>query len=125
MRCDALQYDSEGNLWMVNTEVDTILVVLKPDRTWTKLYYQELNMGTNFTHILFDSKGRLWTNSKRYEKGQGGFFALDYNGTLEDTSDDIHIKKKYHHQPRRRQVRTVVFQLHGARPQQSNMGGHE
>ena len=93
VRCDALQYDSEGNLWMVNTEVDTILVVLKPDRTWSKLYYQELNMGTNFTHILFDSKGRLWTNSKRYEKGQGGFFALDYNGTLEDTSDDIHIKR--------------------------------
>lgn len=59
MRCDALQYDSEGNLWMVNTEVDTILVVLKPDRTWTKLYYQELNMGTNFTHILLIQRKTL------------------------------------------------------------------
>lgn len=29
VRCDALQYDTEGNLWMVNSEVDTILTILK------------------------------------------------------------------------------------------------
>lgn len=93
VRCDALQYDADGNLWMVNTEVDTVLVILKPDQTWTKLYYKEIDGATNFTQILFDSKGRLWANSKRYESGTGGVFALDCNGTLEDTSDDIHIKR--------------------------------
>lgn len=92
-RCDALQYDAEGNLWMVNTEVDTVLVVRKADGTWTKLYYEELKMAPNFTRIFFDEKGRLWTNSKRNHEGTGGIFVLDCNGTLEDTSDDIHIKR--------------------------------
>lgn len=92
-RCDALQYDAEGNLWMVNTEVDTVLVVRKADGSWTKLYYEELEMASNFTRIFFDGKGRLWTNSKRNDSGNGGIFVLDCNGTLEDTSDDIHVKR--------------------------------
>ena len=29
VRCDALTYDTEGNLWMVNCQVDTVLTILK------------------------------------------------------------------------------------------------
>ena len=87
--CDALQYDANGNLWMVNNEVDTILVVLKADNTWTKLYFSELRGAPNSTYIYFDSKGRLWLNSKRLSSG--GIFMLDFNSTVDDTSDDIHV----------------------------------
>lgn len=87
--CDALQYDANGNLWMVNNEVDTILVVLKADNTWTKLYFSELKGAPNSTYIHFDSKGRLWLNSKRLSSG--GIFMLDFNSTVDDTSDDMHV----------------------------------
>ena len=87
--CDALQYDANGNLWMVNNEVDTILVVLKADNTWTKLYFSELRGAPNSTYIYFDSKGRLWLNSKRLSSG--GIFMLDFNSTVDDTSDDMHV----------------------------------
>ncbi|MCD8318433.1 MAG: regulator [Paraprevotella sp.] len=97
VRCDALQYDSDGNLWMVNTEVDTILVVLKNNGQWTKLYYKELQKAPNATQIFFDSKGRMWMNSKRLD--WGGMFFLDYNGTIDDTSDDTHyLRQKFTNQ---------------------------
>ena len=64
VRCDALQYDTEGNLWMVNSEVDTILTILKKDNTWTKLYYEELKKAPNLPAMFFDDKGRLWFSPK-------------------------------------------------------------
>ena len=94
VRCDALQYDTEGNLWMVNSEVDTILAILKNDNTWTKLYYEELKKAPNLPAMFFDDKGRLWVLSKRNSTNKAGVFVLDYHGTLEDTSDDIHIIRK-------------------------------
>lgn len=94
VRCDALQYDPEGNLWMVNCQVDTILTILKKDNTWTKLYYEELKKAPNLPAMFFDDKGRLWVLSKRNSTNKAGVFVLDYHGTLEDTSDDIHIIRK-------------------------------
>lgn len=91
VRCDALKYDSEGNLWMVNTEVEKVITVLKKDYTWTKLYYEEMDQVPDCPCLLFDSKGRIWINKKR---GGEGIFVLDYNGTIDDTSDDIHVARK-------------------------------
>ena len=79
---------------MVNSEVDTILTILKKDNTWTKLYYEELKKAPNLPAMFFDDKGRLWVLSKRNSTNKAGVFVLDYHGTLEDTSDDIHIIRK-------------------------------
>ncbi len=92
VRCDALQYDSKGNLWMVNSEVDTVLTVLKKDKTWTKLYHEELRKAPNLPDMFFDGKERLWVLSKRNNLWNG-VFVLDFGGTIEDTSDDIHVKR--------------------------------
>lgn len=89
---DALQYDSNGNLWMANLQVDTILNILKKDGTWLKLYYEEISEAPNITHIYFDNVGRMWMNSKRLD--WNGIFVLDTNGTLEDTSDDTHLLRQ-------------------------------
>ena len=94
VRCDALTYDTEGNLWMVNCQVDTVLTILKKDNTWTRLYYEELKTAPNLPDMFFDDKGRLWVLSKRNSTNKAGVFVLDYHGTLEDTSDDIHIIRK-------------------------------
>lgn len=91
--CSALNYDNNGNLWMMNNSVDTLFVILKSDNTWTKLYYPEIAKSPtcNF-FITFDRNGNVWFNSQRMEPR--GIFFLDYNGTLEDTSDDIHLLRK-------------------------------
>ena len=91
VRMDGLNYDAEGNLWMVNNQVDTTLVVLKADGTWQKLYYEPLHRAPTLEKTLFDSKGRLWVCSRRtVEFHDGGLFALDYNGTLSTDQDDIY-----------------------------------
>ncbi len=92
IRCDALQYDVDGNLWIANNQVDSVLIVLKVDNTWLKFYFSELERSPNITHILFDEKNRVWVNSKRLD--WGGVFFLDHNGTIDDTSDDIHFIRR-------------------------------
>lgn len=84
---DGLKYDTQGNLWMLNNEVDTIIKVLKKDGSWIGLYYPEIKRLPTFKQILFDSNGFIWINSSRYK---AGLFCLNINGTLDDTSDDTH-----------------------------------
>lgn len=87
--CSGLTYDAEGNLWMLNNEVDTIFKILKPDGQWVRLYYSEIEGAPTFDFILRDSQGRIWANSRRTTNR--GIFCLDYKGTLEKRSDDRHI----------------------------------
>lgn len=84
---NGMQYDADGNLWVMNNEVDTIIRILKPDGKWTSLYYSEIKGLPTFTQTLFDSNGLMWTVSSRYKPG---LFCLDTKGTLEDQSDDRH-----------------------------------
>ena len=85
---DGVQFDADGNLWMLNGSTDTVIHVMHPDGTWKGLYYSELEGVSALDNILFDSKGRLWANSRRM--GGRGVFMLDYNGTPNVTSDDRH-----------------------------------
>lgn len=82
---DGLQYDSEGNLWMLNNEVDTIFRIMRNNGTWVALHYPEIARKPTFKYILFDSRGLVWTAATRYSPG---IFCLDTNGTLNDQSDD-------------------------------------
>lgn len=84
---DGLQYDYDGNLWMFNNEVDTIIRIMKPDGSWTSLYYPEIAGMPSFKQFLFDSNGMIWTASTFKRPG---LFCFDTNGTLEDASDDRH-----------------------------------
>lgn len=88
VRCTALIYDKDGNLWMSNNEVNTIINILKKDGKWTSLYYPEIDAADVCDVIMFDSKDRLWLTSRRMENA--GVFFLDYNGTIETTDDDTH-----------------------------------
>ena len=87
VRVSALQYDSDGNLWMANNETDTILKVLEPDGNWFGLYYNKMAGLPTYKQLRFDNKGRLWINSSRGVKP--GLFCIDFNGTLKDNSDDV------------------------------------
>lgn len=91
-RVTSLNYDDGGNLWMCNTECDTIIRVLMKDGKWAALYYNVIAGYPTFDHTLFDRRGWTWINSRRSTPAghKAGVFILDTNGTLADTSDDTY-----------------------------------
>lgn len=86
---DGLQYDPDGNLWVLNCtqgRADTTIRVMRPDGTWTGIPCPEVQPASTLDNIFFDSKGRAWINSRRMQ--QRGIFMLDYVGTVANAKDD-------------------------------------
>ena len=84
---DGLKYDENGNLWMLNNEVDTIFRILKPDGHWAGLYYKDIAGLPTFKKILFGKGNLVWTVSTRYRPG---VFCIDTKGTIFNNKDDIY-----------------------------------
>ena len=77
-----LQYDKEGNLWVVNSGIDPLKMFDK-DGKW-----HEFNLGNNAQNrfhyrLLIDSKGYKWIAVHDV-----GVVVYDDNGTYDDLSDD-------------------------------------
>jgi hypothetical protein len=91
VRMDGLNFDGEGNLWMVNnSQADTILRVLKPDGSWKGFYFDGLAKAPTAEKTLIDSKGRIWVASRRtVSNHDGGLLCFDNNGTVDLLSDDL------------------------------------
>lgn len=87
--CSGLQYDEDGNLWMMNQHTDTIVRILQPSGKWLSLYYDEINDVETPDDYLFTTSGVKFLVSRRMT-GRG-FFAFDTNGTLASVRDDKHI----------------------------------
>ena len=87
--CAGLQYDADGNLWMLCSETDTIVRVIKPNGKWVALYYSEIAGVSMCDDYLFHSSGLVFLNSRRTT--HKGFFCIDTRGTLENTIDDLHV----------------------------------
>lgn len=81
----SLQYDSKGNLWMTNNEVDTVIKVLEPDGNWFGLYYKDIAGLPTFKQMRFTSDNVLWINSSRYIPG---IVCIDTKGTIKNNKDD-------------------------------------
>ncbi len=89
VRITGMDYDNDGNLWMILSEVTNNLVVLKKDGTWLTYDLSVPMGGKKITgNILCTSKGVKWII---FPKG-GGLFAFSDNGTLNNTSDDKYKK---------------------------------
>jgi hypothetical protein len=96
-RVDGATFDSEGNLWVLNSKYfpdgpaatklapDSALCILKPDGSWFQPFYPEMKTSPTWNSILFTSRGQAWMNAARERYG---VFVLDNNGTMEDTTDD-------------------------------------
>lgn len=72
--CNGVQYDSEGNLWMLNCQTDTLVRVIRPNGKWESYYYPELKGATCADDYLFTSSGVAFVVSRRLD--EGGFFAF-------------------------------------------------
>ena len=58
--------------------------------TWKGLYVKELDNAPTLEKTMIDADGRLWVTSRRtVSNHNGGFLCLDYNGTLDNTEDDV------------------------------------
>lgn len=92
-RVEGLCYDSEGNLWMTNTAVNSCIYALKNDGKWANLNstsYSPLFNQSVVDKILITGKGTKWVNILRAGGGSTvGIVAFDDRGTIDDPSDDI------------------------------------
>lgn len=83
-----LQYDTSGNLWVVNSHTTKGIQVLKPNGTWQAFDFTGLiPIGTTLAELTITEAGQKWIIVPR----GGGIIVFDDNGTLTNTSDD---KKK-------------------------------
>ncbi len=86
--CAGLQYDGDGNLWMLNSETDTIVRIRLASGRWAALYYPEIAKSSLCDDYLFHSSGLVFLNCRRTDIK--GFFCLDTKGSLLNTRDDRH-----------------------------------
>ena len=90
VRTDGAIYDSQGNLFFLNSSADTALHVITPKGVWGKIYLKDIDNAPTLEKTMFDSKGRLWIISRRSAGSyDSGFLCLDYNGTPTNTRDDV------------------------------------
>ena len=83
-------YDNQKNLWMLNSQVDTIIKVMKPNGEWFGYYCPEIANYSIMGDMMFDSqRGWIWLTSHfSSDSNNGGLFVLDTNGTINQRSDD-------------------------------------
>lgn len=86
IRIPMVKFDSDGNLWCINTGVDNIVKILKKDGQWISLDYKDIKKMPTMVKPLLDSRGWLWITSLQ---GTPGLFCAKTNNTPFDTSDDI------------------------------------
>ncbi len=89
VRVDGLNYDSEGNLWMLNCEQDSVIKVLKKNGDWVSILAKGLEKAPTLEKAMFDSKGRFWVCSRATSAAHtSGLFCLEYGGKLASASKD-------------------------------------
>lgn len=89
VRTGAPAFDADGNLWVANFEVDTVVQVLKKNGSWKGFYIEQLENWPTFDHIMHDGAGRAWITHRRTTSSHhAAIVCLDYGGTLDDESDD-------------------------------------
>jgi hypothetical protein len=83
-----IEYDQDGNLWMVNSHTMKCLKVKKADNTWAEFDFQGMIVtGTTVGDLMITQSGQKWMIIPR----NGGIIVFDDAGTINTTSDD---KKK-------------------------------
>lgn len=87
VRVPRVEFDNQGNLWVVNTHCKNIIKVLKKDGSWQSLYYKEIDDANTIVEIMVDSRGWLWTTALQGTPGPG-IFCAKMNNTPFDTGDD-------------------------------------
>lgn len=84
--CAGLTYDIEGNLWMLNSQNDTIVRIMRPNGKWEAVYCEPISNASLCDNILIHSSGLVFVTSRRLDAR--GICCIDTNGTLGNSKDD-------------------------------------
>ncbi|MDR1781031.1 MAG: hypothetical protein LBR50_09940 [Tannerella sp.] len=88
-RIGSVTFDSNGNLWMTNCEVENGIVVRTADGNWQALKYSGAGTSAYLVDkILITKKGHKWVNVAR-SKDRSGILVFDDRETPTDNSDDV------------------------------------
>lgn len=83
LRVGGLKYDSQGNLWVSNSDVKRVFSVLKPNGEW-KSFDPGGAFGQNTTFsIEVNDVGQKWLLTREL-----GILVFDDGGTIDNTNDD-------------------------------------
>ena len=89
VRLNGLIYDHNDNLWILCASADSAITILTKDKRWLKLSYEGINRKSALRGTLFDKRGWMWAVTPH--RSYTGVFVLDYNGTIQDVSDDTSL----------------------------------
>ncbi len=85
-RLDGATFDSNGNLFLLNSSVNGGIKILTPEGVWQKIGNAELNKPTLGKLIISNQNpNQKWITSVRYTPG---LIVYDDNGTLTNLTDD-------------------------------------
>jgi sugar lactone lactonase YvrE len=89
VKVHGMQFDQDGNLWMSNAGVATVLNVLKRNGTWKAFNLTgKINSSSKTGDVIVDNYGYIWTIVYENIGGKDGVLMYNTNGTLDDVSDD-------------------------------------
>lgn len=88
VRVGGLAADSQGNVWMSNSEVANGIVVKSSDNSWHQFNYGILNNLHSTDQFLITKDGLVWIIIPRTERK--GLVVINPNSTPLDQSDDIY-----------------------------------
>lgn len=87
IRTTGLTFDSNDNLWMVNTSVDNTVSMMTKNGTWKKYSFPELKPYNSITQLFIDSYKNKWIIASIK---QARILIWKDNGTVDDISDDTY-----------------------------------
>ena len=87
--CAGLKHDMENNLWMLCSQTDTIVRVLRPNGKWEAIYCEPIAHASLCDNILLHSSGLVFVTSRRLD--MRGICCIDTKGTLGNNKDDQSI----------------------------------
>lgn len=89
IRLNGLAYDYDGNLWVLCASADSAITIFTKDKRWLKLSCEGINRKSALRGTFFDKRGWLWAVTPH--RSYSGFFILNYNGTIQNVSDDTSL----------------------------------
>ena len=85
VRIPRVKFDASGNLWVVNTNAEKVVKILKKDGNWVSLDYSDIANFPTMVDLIIDARGWLWVTSYQ---GVPGVFCAKMNNTPFNTADD-------------------------------------
>jgi len=84
IRVDGIEFDANGNMWVINSGVNTALNVRKPNGNWKAFNFSGYLNNQEVGGLIIDKNNQKWMILPR----GNGLLVFNDNNTIDDLSDD-------------------------------------